>query len=216
MDLSLHFSMAELFKTFIAFLVMINPPAVLPIFLTLTQGATKEQLQKINALASKSVFMVLTISAVLGELILKAANISIPAFQISGGILLAYIAFGMITSKDEQHSQTESEKEQALLKKTSNPLGIAVVPLTIPLLTGPGSMTLSVITASKYHSLDGYLYIILSAAIIAFITYFTFQSAGKIEKILGSNGMSVMGKVLGVILMAMGIELILAGYRGAF
>lgn len=212
----IDFSITEFIKTFIAFLVMINPPAVLPIFLNLTSQYSDDMVKKINILASKSVFFVLFISGLLGELILKAANISIPAFQIGGGILLAYIAFGMITSKDDQHRQSDDENVEANNKAASHNVGIAIVPLTIPLLTGPGSMTLSVITASKYHSLDGYLYITLSALIMALITYYTFSSADKIHAMLGKTGMTVMGKVLGVILMAMGVELILAGIKTTF
>lgn len=129
-----------------------------------------------------------------------------------GGILLGIIAYGMMNAKDEQHKQTNEEEEESKLKGES----IALVPITIPLLTGPGSMSLCVITASKYHSLIGYCYIILSAIIIAIITRFTLKNAGKIKNVLGTNGMNVMAKVFSLLLMALAIELVIDGLKHVF
>lgn len=203
---------SELLKTFIALFVIINPLAIVPIFMSLTNGLNDEVKKDIIKTSSISVFMVLTISAVAGELILKLFGISIPSFQIGGGILLSIIAYGMMNAKDEQKKQTEEEKEENSHKGAH----IAVVPLTIPLLTGPGSMSLAIVTASKYHSMWGYFYIIMSAALIAFITYKVFNSAEKIKKLLGATGMNIMTKVLSLLLMALAIELIADGARELF
>lgn len=206
-----QFSFSELLKTFIALLAIINPPAIIPAYLGLTGRMSKDSHRRISKLASRGVFCVLTISAVAGELILKAFNISLGSFQIGGGILLGIIAYGMMNAKDQHHIQ-EEEEEEAKEKGES----IAIVPITIPLLTGPGSMSLCVITASKYHSIVGYSYIILSALLIAIITRFTLRNSIRIKEILGATGMNVMSKVFSLLLMALAIELVTDAIKTMF
>ncbi len=205
-------SISEFLKTFIALLVIINPPAVIPAYLSLTSGMKEDTLKRVYKLVSKSVFFVLAISALAGELILKMFGISLDSFQVGGGILLAIIAYKMMQAEDTQHSQTEEEKEESIKKGES----ISVVPLTIPLLTGPGSMSVCVITASKYHSFVGYAYILVSALIIALIVHLILKSAPKIKEKLGTTGMNVMAKVFSLLLMALAIELIASGIGNLF
>lgn len=206
------FSVIELMKTFVALVVIINPPAILPAYLGLTQGMPDAVLRKITRMSSIAVFIVLAVSALLGELILKAFGISISSFQIGGGVLLSIIAYGMMFANDQQHTPKSEEEEEARKKGES----IAIVPLTIPLLTGPGSMSLCIITASKYHSMVGYLYIILSAIAIAFITKYTLRSAGKIKAFMGATGLNIMVKVMSLFLMALAIEFIADGVSTLF
>lgn len=207
-----QFSFPELLKTFIALLAIINPPAIIPIYLSLTRTMNKETHHRIAKISSTGVFCVLAISAIAGELILKGFSISLGSFQIGGGILLGIIAYGMMNAKDEQHKQSNEEEEEAKLKGES----IAIVPITIPLLTGPGSMSLCVITASKYHSLVGYSYIIISAIVIALITRLTLSNANKIKAVLGTTGMNVMSKVFSLLLMALAVELVTDAIKTMF
>jgi multiple antibiotic resistance protein len=208
----LDISISEFLKTFIALLVIINPPAVVPAYLSITNGMSDSALKKVYKMVSRAVFCVLAVSALAGEIILKTFGISLNSFQVGGGILLAIIAYGMMNADDSQHSQTQEEEQEALAKGES----ISIVPLTIPLLTGPGSMSVCIITASKYHSLVGYAYIILSAIIIACLTYFTLKFAPKIKERMGTTGMNVMTKVLSLLLMALAIELISTGLGALF
>lgn len=199
----------ELLKTFIALFVIINPLAIIPVYLSLTNGmdlATKKRVIKISSI---STFCVLFISAFAGEIILKIFGISIPAFQVGGGILLSTISYNMMMAKDDQRIQTAEEKADSANKGIS----IAVVPLTIPMLTGPGTMSIAIVTASKYHSLLGYFYIVVSAAVISFIIYQIFKSADKIKRMIGITGMNILTKVLSLLLMALAIELIADGIR---
>lgn len=199
----------ELLKTFIALFVIINPLAIIPVYLSLTNGMDEITKNKIIKISSISTFAVLFISAIAGELILKVFGISIPAFQVGGGILLSTISYNMMMAKDEQRKQTPEERADNINKG----LGIAVVPLTIPMLTGPGTMSLAIVTASKYHSWLGYFYIIVSAFFISIIIYHIFKSAGKIKKLIGITGMNILTKVLSLLLMALSIELIADGIR---
>lgn len=199
----------ELLKTFIALFVIINPLAIIPVYLSLTNGMDEITKNKIIKISAISTFSVLFISAVAGELILKVFGISIPAFQVGGGILLSTISYNMMMAKDDQRKQTPEEKADSINKG----LGIAVVPLTIPMLTGPGTMSLAIVTASKYHSLLGYFYIIVSAFFISLIIYHIFKSAEKIKNLIGITGMNILTKVLSLLLMALSIELIADGIR---
>lgn len=199
----------ELLKTFIALFVIINPLAIIPVYLSLTNGMDISTKQKVIKISAFSTFFVLFISAIAGEIILKIFGISIPAFQVGGGILLSTISYNMMMAKDEQRIQTSEERADSVNKG----VGIAVVPLTIPMLTGPGTMSLAIVTASKYHSFIGYFYIIVSAAVISFIIYHIFKSADKIKRMIGVTGMNILTKVLSLLLMALSIELIADGVR---
>lgn len=206
------FSFSEFLKIFIALLAIINPPAVIPVYLSLTDRMPATVHQRIAKMSSTGVLCVLVISALAGEIILKGFGISLDSFQIGGGILVGIIAYGMMNAKDEQHKQTHEEEEEAKEKGAS----IAIVPITIPLLTGPGSMSLCVITASKYHGLIGYTYIFLAAILISIITYITLSNANRIRKIIGATGMNVMSKVFSLLLMALAIELVTDALKHMF
>lgn len=206
-----EFSISDFLKTLIAILVVINPPAALPVYMTLTNGMAHEDTKRVYRMVSKSVFFVLAISALAGELILRLFGISLISFQIGGGILLSIIAYNMMMNSDNRKSQTPEETNEAIAKVEVKAESISLVPLTIPLLTGPGAMSVCVITASKYHSLLGYFYILVSALIIATIVKLVFKSAPQIRQRIGATGMNVMGKVFSLLLMALAIELISSG-----
>ena len=206
----------ELLKTFIALFVIINPLAIVPIYLSLVSDCDDATKRRVNKITATSVFMVLLISAVAGELILRIFGISIAAFQVGGGILLSIISYNMMIDKESVKSKQKNAAElntQTAHIVENNGVGFAVVPLTIPLLTGPGTMSMAIVTASKYHSLEGYFYIIVSALMISSIIYIIFRSAEKIKRILGVTGMNILTKVLSLLLMALSIELIMDGLR---
>lgn len=198
----------ELLKTLISIFVVMNPLAVIPVYLSLTKDLTLPDKQKVIKISSISVFCVLFISAIAGEAILRTFGISISAFQVGGGILLSVISYNMMMAKDDR-SQTHEEKQD----NENKGISIAVVPLTIPMLTGPGTMSVAIVTASKYHNFIGYFYVIISAAIIAFVVYNIFKSADKIKRIIGITGMNILTKVMSLLLMALAIELIATGVR---
>lgn len=212
MDYLQIFSISVFFKIFIALLTIINPPAVIPVYLSLTNGMSDNIHKRIVKISSIGVFCVLTISALAGQVILKTFGISLDSFQMGGGILVGIIAYGMMNAKDEQHKQSNEEEAESKLKGES----IAIVPITIPLLTGPGSMSLCVITASKYPGIIGYIYIILAAVLISAITYITLKNANRIRSFLGATGMNVMSKVFSLLLMALAIELVIDALRHVF
>lgn len=199
----------ELLKTCIALFVIMNPLAIIPVYLSLTSNMDLESKRKVVKITAISAFCVLFVSAIAGEIILKVFGISISAFQVGGGILLSTISYNMMMAKDEQKIQTPEEKEAS----ANRGLGIAVVPLTIPMLTGPGTMSLAIVTASKYHSFLGYFYIIISALFISFIVYQILRSADKIKRVIGVTGMNILTKVLSLLLMALAVELIADGVR---
>lgn len=206
----------ELLKTFIALFVIINPLAIVPVYLSLVSDCDVETKRRVNKITAISVFMVLLISAVAGEIILRIFGISIAAFQVGGGVLLSIISYNMMIDKESVKSKQKSAAElntpQAHIVE-NNGIGFAVVPLTIPLLTGPGTMSMAIVTASKYHSMEGYFYIIGSALMISVIIYTIFRCAERIKRILGVTGMNILTKVLSLLLMALSIELIMDGLR---
>lgn len=206
----LHFSMFDLLKVFISLFVIINPFGVIPAFLNLTKNFQDDAItiNKIIKITSHSLFIVIIVAALAGDLILKIFGITLPSFQIAGGILFGIIAYDAMTAKNESKKQSKEENEENIKKSA---LSMAVVPLTIPLLSGPGTISLCIITVTNYSGILGYLYIFISALIISIITHFIFKKAEKIFQLLGITGMNILVKITSLLLMALAVEFIMHG-----
>src|SRR6476620_4077468 len=139
------------FKPLVTLLAIVNPLAIVPFFIHYTQGFTDGQRRRTVMVSSFSAFMVIAISALLGLQLLSFFGISIASFQVGGGLLLLMSSLSMLNAQPAE-SKTNSEEIRATEVKASLGASIAVVPLTIPLLTGPATMSTVVIYAeTKQH-----------------------------------------------------------------
>jgi multiple antibiotic resistance protein len=195
----------------IALIVIIDPLGAIPIFISLTAQQTDAQRKRTAYVASVSVAIILVVSCVIGEWILKLFGISIASFRIGGGILLMLMSIAMLNAKISPAKRTESEEEEAHGKEN-----VAVVPLAIPLLAGPGAISLVIIYAEKITGVVNTGFLVLSCAIVAALMWAALRLSVPISKVLGHTGINIATRIMGLILAAIAVEFIASGYKVLF
>ncbi len=202
MEEYLTFSIA----VFTGFFAITNPISNMTVFLALTEGADKATKHSINKRANFTAFMIVAIFVVLGKFIFELFGLSIPAFKIAGGILVFFIGFEMLQSKKSNVKN---------IKNVNIDENIAISPLAIPILSGPGT----IVTAMNFVSDVTYfkiLLVILIYGLMSLITYFTFRLSDLVVSTLGNNVISVIGKVMGLIIAIIGTGMVIEGIKIAF
>ena len=202
---------AYLFKIGIALFAIVNPIGSVPIFISATDGwARKEKLRTVNVVAI-TVFLVLLSSALFGDSILEFFSITIPSFQVGGGILLLLMAINMLHAKQSHAGQTPEEARTMEERDV-----IAVVPLSIPLLAGPGAISSMIIAAQQSKTWLGHLSLIIPIFAVACLTWLILQLSSHIADKLGTIGINIVTRLMGLILAAMAVEFIAHGIIGIF
>ena len=196
----------DLVKTFVSIIVITNPFAALPIFLSLTEDQPSSQQRKQAVTTGLAVLTVLLISAWIGLPLLDFFGIHIPAFSIAGGIIILLMGLAMLHN-DHTNIQ-HSDKDQ---KKAQQKNSVAVVPMAIPILAGPGAIStvihLSHDAGNTVNRLT--LSLVLSAAALTLMLVLLF--AGRIGSILGDGSLKIITKIMGMILAAIAVEMITGG-----
>jgi multiple antibiotic resistance protein len=191
---------------FTGFFAIMNPISNMPIFLSLVEGADRKTKQRINKKAVLTSFVIVTIFVLLGKFIFELFGITIPAFKITGGILIFFVGFQMLQSKKSNVKH---------LKEINIDENIAISPLAIPILAGPGT----IVTAMNFVADATYMHIILVILIFAFmcfLTYITFQMSDLIVQKIGFNIISVIEKIMGLIIAIIGTSMIIEGVKISF
>ncbi|HVO76446.1 MAG TPA: MarC family protein, partial [Candidatus Bathyarchaeia archaeon] len=143
--------------------------------------------------------------------ILKLFGISIASFRIGGGILLMLMAIAMMNAKISPAKRTDSEEEEAHGKEN-----VGVVPLAIPLLAGPGAISLVIIYAHKITGVINTVFLVLSIVIVAAMMWGALRLSARISKLLGQTGINIATRIMGLILAAISVEFIASGYKVLF
>lgn len=191
---------------FMGFFAIMNPIANTPIFLGLVGEQDEESKKKTAKTALIATFIIVTSFVILGKYIFELFGITIPAFKITGGILIFYVGFQMLRSKkSEVHSSTNADKTN----------DIAISPLAIPILAGPGTL----VTAMNYVTDGNFIHVgivIAVFAIMVILTYLAFSLSNKIVAIVGINIISAIGKLMGLLLAIIGTGMLIEGIKLAF
>ncbi|QIQ20664.1 YchE family NAAT transporter [Zophobihabitans entericus] len=196
---------------FIGLFALVNPIGILPVYISMTDSEDKIQRAKTNKMANVSVAIILIVSFLVGSVILNFLSISINSFRIAGGILVVSIAMSMINGKLGEHKQTKQELTESIVKEN-----VAVVPLALPLMAGPGAISSMIVWSTKYNTWDyigGFIIVIM---LFSFCCWLLFKSAPLIIRILGQTGINVVTRIMGLLLMALGIEFVVSGLRAIF
>ncbi len=196
----------DLIKFVAAIFVITNPLGAIPLFLSLSKEYSTRERRRAALLASITVAIVLSSNIVLGELILKFFGISIPAFQVGGGILILLLAISMLQARQSSIKHTHEEAKEAADKDS-----IGVVPLGIPLLAGPGAISTAIIFA---HRNDGWLdHLSMNGVcvVLAFCIWSALRLAERIGRLLGRTGISIGTRLMGLILAAVAVQFIFDG-----
>lgn len=197
---------------FMGFFAIMNPIANVPIFLSLTAD-DDDRTTKILALRSLLLaFAIVTVFSIAGKVIFDMFGISLPALRITGGILVALIGFHMLQGNQSSVHQLKEEDHRKCLEAE---LSIAVSPLAMPILAGPGTIA----TAMNFSARGGFLEMILtisSFAILCVITYVFFIFGKKFVEFIGVGALGVITRLMGLILAVIGTQMVIEGLHGAF
>lgn len=203
------------FKPLITLLAIVNPLAIVPFFIHYTQGFGFEQRKRTILVASFSAFMVIAASALLGIRILEFFGISLASFQVGGGMLLLTSALNMLNAQPAEAKPHTHEMEEGA-EKAAMGASIAVVPLTIPLLTGPATMSTVVIYAERAATVLQMAVLVGYGVVIALVTALCFSLADPIARVLGKTGINVLTRLMGLILAALAVEVMAEGLGKLF
>jgi len=196
---------------FMGFFAIMNPVANTPIFLGLTADDPPDIRRRVAAKALLLTFMLIVIFSLLGKLIFNLFGITLPAFQITGGILVFMIGMQMLHGKQSKVHSPANGKQGASVQ---GELSVAVTPLAIPLLGGPGTIA----TAMNFSSGGGLATLMITIAafaLLCLITYFFFVSGERLVHLLGDNGLGVITRLMGLILAVIGTQMVITGITGA-
>ncbi len=198
-------------KFFIGLISIVNPVGVVPIFVNITSFMTVPQRRRTGFLAAVSLGVILLVVQFTGSAILRFFGISLPSFRVAGGILILLIAISMMHAQLSRAKHTEEESQDAVDRDS-----VAVVPLGIPLLAGPGAISTVIVYAAQNTSVLHYIALSLVIVLVSVIIWVTFRSAVVIERILGRTGINVVMRIMGLIMTAVAVEFITNGLKQIF
>jgi multiple antibiotic resistance protein len=204
---ALHFA-----TVLLAFFAIMNPIANAPLFLALTEefdAGTKRMI----ALRSVGIaFIIISAFAIGGREIFSAFGITLPAFRIAGGMMIGLIGYHMLQGQNSSlHTPTREDNE----KSRDAALDIAITPLAIPILAGPGTIA----TAMNFAAQSSYseiFRVLVAFALMCVLTFATFLGSRWLSQSLGQNAIKVVSRLMGLILAVIGVQMLVAGIHGAF
>ncbi|HTS23289.1 MAG TPA: MarC family protein [Casimicrobiaceae bacterium] len=199
---------SDAFKAFVTLLALVNPVGVVPIYVSLVADRDSKEQAAIARTAALAVAAIIAISAVAGSAILGVFGIEVAAFRAAGGLILIVMGLGMLRGGPQAERSTPDEHRDALDRAS-----IAVVPLAIPLLAGPGTIATTLVYASHARGAIDYGVLIGSAVVIGLITWLCLVTAHGLSRRLGKNGVGVATRIFGLLLVAMGVEFSAVGLR---
>ena len=202
---------AYLFKTGVALFAIVNPIGNLPIFISASNHWSKHERTHTANVVAMTVFSVLGIATFFGGDILNFFSISIPSFQVGGGILILLMSINMMHAK-QSHARQTPEEAQTMADRSA----IAIVPLSIPLLAGPGAISNMIIASEKSANFLSLASLLIPVAVVSILVWLTLKLATNITQMLGTIGINIVTRLMGLILAAMSIEFIAHGIEGLF
>jgi multiple antibiotic resistance protein len=203
----------DLLKPLIALLAIVNPVGVVPFFISFTQNLSPEQRRRTIRVSAFTAFCVIAVSAVAGLRLIEFFNISLASFQVGGGTLLLIASIQMLNAQPADTRPTDVAEGA---ERADQGASIAVVPLTIPLLTGPATISTMVIYADKSRAWWEIAVLVGYGVVIGLATFAVFSASGRIARVLGRTGINVMTRLMGLILAAMAVELLADGLTKLF
>jgi multiple antibiotic resistance protein len=199
-------------SVFMGFFAIMNPIANTPVFLGLTAGDERALRRRVALQAVLTTFAIVTVFCLLGSLIFTLFGITVPAFRITGGVLVALIGYQMLHGAPSSvHHPSDTDQRDS----RDAALGVAITPLAIPILAGPGTIA----TAMNYASTGGVteMVVTISAfAALCVITFLFFIFGEGLTRFLGKSGLNVITRLMGLILAVIGVQMLIDGIDGAF
>ncbi|WP_222183408.1 MarC family protein [Geminicoccus harenae] len=213
--------MPELLATFatalVAFLVIIDPLGLVPIFIALTRNADREQRQRMALKAVVVAACVLVAFALVGENLLRSIGIGIPAFRIAGGILLLLVALEMVFERRTQRRENTADHLADERTEGQPVADISVFPMAVPLLAGPGAITTVILhMGSRAGSWPHQTAVMAALLVTLLVVAISLFLASRLGRFLGPTLISVFSRLLGLLLSALAVQFIIDGIKRAF
>lgn len=201
----------EYTKFLIALLAIVNPLGAVPIFAALTSGANDMARTHIARIVVASVMIILFVALLFGDWILRLFGITIHSFSVGGGILILLMAISMLQARVSPIAQTDEEAREGESKES-----VAVVPLSMPLLAGPGAISTVILYAHKRDGLEHYLTMSGDILIVGLILWGVLKMVPWITRHISQTGINIFTRIMGLILAAIAVEIIASGLKGMF
>lgn len=200
-----------LIKTGIGLFAIVNAIGTVPIFISATDGWSRLHRAHTAKVIALTVFIVLALAVFIGDQMLAFFGISIASFQVGGGILLLMMAISMMHAKESEARATPEEAQAAIDREA-----IAIVPLSIPLLAGPGAISSMIIAAEHSGGVIGHLSLLIPVAVVTLLSWRILLLADFIAHRLGTIGINIVTRLMGLILAAMAVEFMARGIGSMF
>ncbi len=184
---------------------VINPLGTVPVFVGLTSEESPEERNKTSLLTTINVIVILLISFFAGTYLLSFFGISLDSLRIAGGMIIVTSGFALLTGTFSKH---KGMKNKRVKKDLNNREKFSLTPLAIPMLAGPGSISLLITFNQEYQKLSAVIMIMLAVITVGLATYIILRSSHYISKILGDSGINAISRIVGFIVISIGIEYI--------
>ena len=191
---------------FVALFSVLNPIGTVPIFVGLTQHDTKKERSRISLWTAINVFIILIVSFFIGEYVLLFFGISIDALRIAGGIIIVSSGFSLLSGKLTKKRCINKKAETDAQKRND----IALTPLAIPMLAGPGSISLLIAFYQEHNTTMEIIISSFAIIAISIVIFITLRSAHYLAKILGASWIVAISRIVGFIVIAIGIQYIVS------
>ncbi|MBI1424213.1 MAG: YchE family NAAT transporter [Gammaproteobacteria bacterium] len=198
-------------KIFVSLIAIVNPIGAMPIFIDLITGMQDAMRYRIINVVAVTVGFILLVSLFFGEFILEFFGISVHSFRVGSGILIMLMAISMMHAKISPISQTKEEADESRDKES-----VAIVPLSIPLLAGPGAISTVIIDAHRGTGVAHYAIVALEIGILSFILWLVLRLSPIISRHISATGVNIFTRIMGLILAAIAVEFIANGLKGLF
>jgi multiple antibiotic resistance protein len=210
-----HLDLADLLKfsllSLSAIFFVVDPIAVVPIFVGMTRTDSEEKKRAMAKRAAITAFAILTSFALAGAFVFRVLGVTLSAFKVAGGILLLMTSIEMLTGQKTRTRSTKEEEQEGEEKED-----VAIFPLAIPLLAGPGSIaTVTALMARAGHPIYA-VPVVVAIGITCFVSYLMLRAAVRISRLLGVTGMTVLNRVIGLIIGALAVQFVFDGLSDAF
>jgi multiple antibiotic resistance protein len=199
----------EYSKIFISLFAIVDPVGIIPIIIALTAGMTAQKRERVGRMASFSVLVILLAALLSGEAILGFFGISIHSFRTAGGILLLLMSINMLIGDKPKYAPDD-------ISDSDTTSSVAIVPLSTPLLAGPGAISTVILDAHKGTNTGHYGVMALILVLLSLTVWLTFLIAPWVSQRLGKIGSNIVSRLMGLLLAAIAVEFIAGGLRGLF
>lgn len=200
----------EYTKIFISLFAILDPIGIIPLIILFTANMTAPKRAHVGRVASLAVCAILLVALLLGQPLLAFFGISINSFRVAGGILLLLMSIKMLMGQFYNPAVDESSTEGETISAN------AIVPLSTPLLAGPGSISTVILDANKAQGFEHYLIMGLIIVLLSVTVWLTFLVAPWAEQRLGKIGINVFTRLMGLVLASIAVEFMASGMRGLF